>query len=307
MAPWVPTFSAALESELSAKDYSPPFTTFLFATVDKNGYPHNRTLVYRGYLFENKSINVLTFSTDKRAGKYKELINNDKFEAVFYFENTRKQFRFRGKARIIDEKHAPTFDLSTIQPDHVMLDSLHSQANSSASDESNEEYDSLEFSVVSKSSLEAVVASTNAHLSPQDIPLNYPIISPRLLKQIQTESSSVSISFTNLHELTVTEFCPPSREEWNTELERCWQSLSKPLRLSFRGPEPKLLMDGENHNLIDKISRGVDGKKEGSGLKNFALVALFIEYTDYYDMEKNRRYIYEKDKNHLWSENEVCP
>lgn len=308
MAPWVPSFSTALESELSAKDYSPPFTTFLFATVDRNGYPHNRTLVYRGYLFENKTNNVLTFTTDKRAGKYQELIENDKFESVFYFENTRKQFRFRGRARIIDDQHTPTFDLTTIQPHHVMQDNLHSQANSSDDDSSDSDDDSLEFSAGSRSSLDGEGDANNkTSYTPQNTPINFPIISPSLLLKIQQESSSLSISFTNLHELTVTEFCPPTREEWDAEIRRSWDSLSKPLKLHFRGPEPKLLMDDENHNLIDKISRGVDGKKSDSGLKNFAVVAMFIEYVDYYDMEKSRRYIYEKDENHLWSENEVCP
>lgn len=307
MAPWVPTFSTAIESELTAKDYSPPFTTFLFATVDASGFPHNRTLVYRDYLFENKTNNVLTFTTDKRAGKYRELIENDKFEAVFYFEKIRKQFRFRGRARIIDDKHTPTFDLTTIQPHHVMQDNLHSQANSSGDDTSDDEDDSLEFSVGSKGSFDQTSIDKHLTLSPQDTPINFPIISPTLLKKIQLESSSLSISFTNLHELTVTEFCPPTREEWNAEMERSWDSLSKQLKLSFRGPEPKLLMDDNNHNLIDKITRGVDGKKEESGLKNFALVAMFVEYVDYYDMEKNRRCIYEKDENHLWTEHEVCP
>lgn len=307
MAPWVPTFSTALESELAAKEYSPPFTTFSFATVDKDGFPHNRTLVYRGYLFDNKTNNVLTFSSDKRTGKYQELKENDKFEAVFYFENARKQFRFRGKARIIDNEHMPSFDLTTIQPHHVMQDNLHSQSNSS-SDELSDDEDSLEISVGSKTSTDAMDAAQKSHhTSPQDVPLNYPIISPTLLEQIQKESSSLSISFTNLHELTVNEFCPPTRQEWDAEMARSWGSLSKQLKLSFRGPYPKLLMDDQNHNLIDKISRGVDGKKEDSGLKNFVLIALFMEYVDYYDMEKSRRYIYEKDENHLWSEHEVCP
>lgn len=306
MAPWVPAFSNALEAELAAKDYSPPFTTFLFATVDRNGFPHNRTLVYRGYLFENKTNNVLTFTTDKRAGKYQELIDNDKFESVFYFEQARKQFRFRGKARIIDDKHTPKFDLTTIQPLHVMQDNLHSQANSSDESDSDED-DSLVISASSQTSLDIARGQENHEVSPQDTPLNYPIISPTLLEQIQKESSSLSISFTNLHELTVTEFCPPTRAEWDAEISRSWAALSKQLKLSFRGPEPNLLMDDEKHNLIDKITRGVDGKKADSGLKNFAVVAMFIEYVDYYDMDKSRRYIYEKDENHLWSEHEVCP
>lgn len=308
MAPWVPVFSTAQEAELAAKDYMPPFTAFLFATVDENGFPRNRTLVYRGYLFENKTNNVLTFTTDKRAEKYRELMQNDKFEAVFYFEGTRKQFRFRGKARIIDDKHTPKFDLTTIQPGHVMQENIRSSANSSEDDsDSSPDDDSLEMFVNSKTSLGAASTGNKTYGSPQDAPLNFPIISPKLLEQIQQESSSFSISFTNLHELTVTEFCPPTRAEWDTEVTRIWKMLSKLLKLAFRGPDPMLLMDDEKHNLIDKISRGVDGKKEDSGMKNFAVVAMFINYVDYYDLEKSRRCIYQKDENHLWSEHEVCP
>lgn len=308
MAPWVPVFSTAQEAELAAKDYMPPFTVFLFATVDENGFPRNRTLAYRGYLFENKTNNVLTFTTDKRADKYHELMQNDKFEAVFYFERTRKQFRFRGKARIIDDKHTPKFDLTTIQPEHVMQENIRSSANSSDDDsDSSNDDDSLEMFVSSKTSLGAASTENKTYGSPQDAPLNFPIISPKLLEQIQQESSSFSISFTNLHELTVTEFCPPTRAEWDAEVTRIWKTLSKQLKLAFRGPDPMLLMDDEKHNLIDKISRGVDGKKEDSGMKNFAVVAMFIYYVDYYDMEKSRRCIYQKDENHLWSEHEVCP
>ena len=61
---------------------------YQFPTCDdrlRDGYPQNRTLVYRGWLFDNKDSSVLTFATDKRMSKYKELLHNDKCEAVFYF------------------------------------------------------------------------------------------------------------------------------------------------------------------------------------------------------------------------------
>ena len=66
-------------------------------------------------------------------------------------------------------------------------------------------------------------------------------------------------------------------------------------------------MSDENAKLISSIHRGVDGKNIDYGLKNFALVGLFIDYVDYYDLEKDKRFIYQLDENHQWFEQEVCP
>lgn len=107
--------------------------------------------------------------------------------------------------------------------------------------------------------------------------------------------------------MSLLDFHPPSDKEWDEEILRQWNSLSKKLKASFRKPTPKTKMDEENQKKIDKISRGVDGKKEESGLENFALIALFIEYVDLYEVEKDRRYIYEKDDYQMWNEDEVCP
>ena len=74
----------------------------------------------------------------------------------------------------------------------------------------------------------------------------------------------------------------------------------------FQKP-PKLVMSDENAKLISSIHRGVDGKNIDYGLKNFALVGLFIDYVDYYDLEKDKRFIYQLDENHQWFEQEVCP
>lgn len=114
MAPWVNGFIQAVESEMS--DSSQPFITCQLATVDPQGFPHVRTLVYRGFLFNDKANNIITLTTDKRMSKYHELLHNDKFEVVFYFPHTRKQYRFRGIARIIDNEYKPKVDVSSINP-----------------------------------------------------------------------------------------------------------------------------------------------------------------------------------------------
>ncbi|KAF5212592.1 hypothetical protein E0198_000088 [Clavispora lusitaniae] len=302
MAPWIPCFTSAIEGELAAKDHKPPFTSFQFASVDTDGFPHNRTVVFRGFLFDNKSNNVLTFCTDKRMGKYEELLHNDKFEAVFYFEKVKKQFRFRGRAKIIDDNHSPNLDLTVIQPKHIIASSMNSE-DSSDEDEDSES----ELRITVASSRSSASPSEDHDVSPQQRPIHFPIISPSLLSNIQQENSAISFSYPNLHELSGIDFKPPTKEEWDGEIARVWNSLSKGLKSSFRRPAPMSPVTDENHNLMDKISRGVDGKKEESGMKNFAVVAMFIDQVDYYEMEKERRYIYVKDDTHLWSEQEVCP
>ncbi|GEQ72881.1 hypothetical protein JCM33374_g6569 [Metschnikowia sp. JCM 33374] len=305
MASWAPTFVSAMDSELAAKENKPPFISFQIATVNKEGFPHNRTVVSRGFLFDDKTNNVLTFCTDKRTDKYRELLENDRFEAVFYFEKTRKQFRLRGRARIIDDAHTPELDLTNIQPKHIMA-SNNSRIHSSDEDDSDEE-DNLEISVSSSSASKNTERDIGETVTPQATPLSYPIISPSNLSQIRREGGSVSASFANFQEIACLEFNPPTREEWDIEIKRIWDSLSKGLKSGFRGPLPGEIMDEKNQNLIDKINRGVDGKKEESGLKNFAVVGMFIDHVDYYDQEKGKRCIYSKDESHHWNEQEVCP
>ena len=79
----VAPFDESVKAELSVTKNDPHHQ---FPTCDdrlRDGYPQNRTLVYRGWLFDNKDSSVLTFATDKRMSKYKGILHNDKCEAVF--------------------------------------------------------------------------------------------------------------------------------------------------------------------------------------------------------------------------------
>lgn len=302
MAPWVPAFRNALEGEKTANQGKPPFTTFMLATVDSQGYPHNRTLVFRGFLFNDKSNSVITFTTDKRLSKYAELQANDKFEAVFYFERLKKQFRFRGRARIIDDSTKPTVDLSSIQPKTILENNVY-QSSDDEDDEDDDEILSINITS-SRSSLEPTkppTTDTHSH------PINYPLISPTVAGQIQQDLKKNNSSYTTLDDLSHFEFTPPTDCEWDAEISRQWDALLPSLRSSFRKPAPSSELTDEKQNQIDKIGRGVDGQKEESGRKNFAVVALFVDYVDYVELEKDRRYIYSKDDHHYWSEHEVCP
>ncbi|PSK38970.1 hypothetical protein C7M61_002276 [Candidozyma pseudohaemuli] len=302
MAPWVPTFTSALEAEAAARDHKPPFTTFQFATVDKDGFPKNRTLVHRGSLFDNSDNNVMIFCTDRRMDKYDELLANDKFEAVFWFEKIRKQFRFRGHARLLDQEHRPIVDVSSIQPRNIILLSHNNLSDSEEEEDDDDDSGALEMSVASPQK-----SQNGGSVSPQLVPLSYPLLSPLAFQKLAHEQKNLAVSYPNLQELSHVEFAAPTKEDWDQELQRVWNDLSKGLKLSFRRPAPRSMLDESKQNSIDKINRGVDGKGEDSGLKNFAVVAMFVETVDYYEQEKDRRYIYQKDSSHLWSEEEVCP
>lgn len=303
MAPWIPTFKSATEAELTGNENDLPFITFQFSTVDSHGFPHVRTLVYRGFLFDDKSSNVITCVTDKRTNKYKELLTNDKFEAVFYFPKIRKQFRFRGMARIIDNTYKPVIDLYSIQPKTIIQNNY---VNVSDSDtDSDEDEEELEIKTTSPST--SLNSAPENNPSCQMCPIGHSLLSPSLLSQIQKKKSSDNISYTNLQDLSNIDYYPPTSQEWEAEHKRLWFNLSKPLKKSFRKPTPTTLINNENQKLIDSINRGVDGKKDEDGLKNFAVVGLFIDHVDLYELDKDRRFIYAKDSTQLWSEAEVCP
>jgi hypothetical protein len=97
MAPWVPAFTSAVSRHAE----SAAFVTFSFATVDIEGCPNVRTCIFRGFLFDDKKTNILTFTTDVRMEKFEHLLKNPKFEACFWFPNSNVQFRLSGNARCV--------------------------------------------------------------------------------------------------------------------------------------------------------------------------------------------------------------
>ncbi|KAI3404590.2 hypothetical protein KGF56_002585 [Candida oxycetoniae] len=270
-APWVTILNSCINNELTATDHQPPFITCQLATIDTNtGYPNNRTLVYRGWLFNNKSSNVLTFTTDKRSQKYNELLKEDKVEVVFWFSHIRKQIRFKGKARILDSEHHPIIDIEHLKSDEGMNNTGGKEVEKEAKSEEVEK---------------------------QRQPIQSSLFSP-------TYSSNNLVQ----DDLSTADFIPPSSQEWDQELQRYWDEMSKSMKTSFKKPIPKSLMTEENQKLISKIHRGVDGKKDNEGIKNFAVVGIFVNWVDYYEQDKDKRFIYELEKEgHQWTEYEVCP
>lgn len=68
------------------------------ATVRSDGYPANRTVVFRGFLEET---NQLQFVTDARSEKVEQIGQTPIAEACWYFPNTREQFRLAGQLTLV--------------------------------------------------------------------------------------------------------------------------------------------------------------------------------------------------------------
>lgn len=269
MAPWVPSFTAAAATELETQ----PFITFAFATVDQSGLPHVRTVAFRGFLFNEKKTNVLTFTTDKRMIKYGEILSKGNFEACFYSHKLRKQFRFSGIAKFLDSDRTP----------NIVLPKPATLPENPKTDESDE------------TPLEMERKSYHPGFVKGDDPLEYPLISPTLNKAIKGWDE-----LPDLH--------PPTQDEWDSELNRQWESLSRTMKSSFRKPTPGSKVTKEKQKLLDSISRGVDGGSDDTGLQNFSLVCLFVDEVDYVDLsEGGRRSILRRAAGDQWKETEVCP
>ncbi|NJN49300.1 MAG: pyridoxamine 5'-phosphate oxidase [Alkalinema sp. RL_2_19] len=77
------------------------------ATVQTDGRPANRTIVFRGFVDQAmpQAANDLKFITDRRSEKITQLAQNPWGELCWYFPKTREQFRLAGQLHIIDAAH----------------------------------------------------------------------------------------------------------------------------------------------------------------------------------------------------------
>jgi pyridoxamine 5'-phosphate oxidase len=69
------------------------------ATVDPQGYPRNRTVVFRGWQGECR----LILATDSRSEKIHDLRACPYTELCWYFSKTREQFRLFGRVELLEE------------------------------------------------------------------------------------------------------------------------------------------------------------------------------------------------------------
>ncbi len=95
LAPWRSPLSSAIHRNRS-KPYS---RYFQLATVTTEGYPANRTVVFRGFL--NNEQNSLKIITDTRSAKIQDIEHQAIAEVCWYFTKTREQFRISGNLQLI--------------------------------------------------------------------------------------------------------------------------------------------------------------------------------------------------------------
>ena len=94
LAPWRGAIAHALH-----RNRSLVYARYLqLATLQTNGRPANRTLVFRGFL---EDTNQLKFITDNRSAKADQIQQQPWAEVCWYFPNTREQFRITGYLTLV--------------------------------------------------------------------------------------------------------------------------------------------------------------------------------------------------------------
>ncbi|CDK26936.1 unnamed protein product [Kuraishia capsulata CBS 1993] len=291
MAPWTPSFASLMSSQQATGLPA----TFSFSNVGADNLPHVRTCVFRGFLFDDKKTNVLTFTTDRRMMKLKDLEKNSVFEACFYFPSARKQFRFSGVVRIITCDHSPEVSFDSASISDGSISSTSPSAASSESVSSSSGFAEAEIPIVE---LDRDFYADNLKDSGIYNELTYHLVSPTQAKNIE------SISDFSQQPPTL---APPTKAEWQNERLRIWKGLSRTMRGTFRQPTPGSRLTPERQKLIDSISRGVDGGSQEQD--NFVVVCMFVNTVDTVDMGvgPGRRVLYKRDRVDHWKEFEVCP
>ncbi|APW59625.1 Npun_F5749 family FMN-dependent PPOX-type flavoprotein [Paludisphaera borealis] len=92
---WRPSLDLALHRNRR----SPQLRFVQLATVRLDGRPAIRTVVFRGFLGESRT---LLFTTDARSAKRAEIEHKPDAEICWYFPETREQFRLSGVVRLVD-------------------------------------------------------------------------------------------------------------------------------------------------------------------------------------------------------------
>ena len=94
LAPWRTILQRALH-----RNRSNAFSRyFQIATIDIEGKPRNRTVVFRGFVDDSNSIKIVT---DTRSEKFEHLQKNPHAEICWYFTKSREQFRLQGTVDLI--------------------------------------------------------------------------------------------------------------------------------------------------------------------------------------------------------------
>lgn len=75
---------------------------FQLATVQADGHPANRTVVFRGFFGDTNFVKIVI---DARSQKFDQILHQPWGEVCWYFTETREQFRLAGELSAIDANH----------------------------------------------------------------------------------------------------------------------------------------------------------------------------------------------------------
>ncbi|NEQ53369.1 MAG: pyridoxamine 5'-phosphate oxidase [Leptolyngbya sp. SIO3F4] len=101
LAPWRPPLAQALHRNRARANCR----YLQLATINQQGKPSNRTLVFRGFIGE-----ALQMVTDGRSEKVEQIHLCPWAEVCWYFTVTREQFRIAGKLTVIEASQPITSD-----------------------------------------------------------------------------------------------------------------------------------------------------------------------------------------------------
>ena len=98
LAPW----RSAIARSLHINRSHPDSRFFQLATIAPDGYPANRTVVFRGFRDDSNDLQIIS---DSRSEKNEHLRQYPQAEICWYFTKSREQFRFRGIITVIDAQN----------------------------------------------------------------------------------------------------------------------------------------------------------------------------------------------------------
>ncbi|MDB9312002.1 pyridoxamine 5'-phosphate oxidase family protein [Spirulina sp. CS-785/01] len=103
LAPWRSILARSLYKSRNLRESR----YFQLATVTPEGYPKNRTVVFRDFLEQSNQIKIIT---DSRSEKIEQIEAKNWGEICWYFSKTREQFRMGGELTLVGASY-PDEDL----------------------------------------------------------------------------------------------------------------------------------------------------------------------------------------------------
>ena len=93
----MPQWRQGLTKSLHQTRSVPESRYFQLASVDSNGVPYCRTVVFRGVTDDNQLVVI----SDTRSEKFEQLSQTPEAHVCWYFSKTREQYRFSCKASLV--------------------------------------------------------------------------------------------------------------------------------------------------------------------------------------------------------------